>query len=66
VGYLSRYVEGKMRPQVEEEIQKLLDAASQEALPDIVPTNPRDVEFVAGIKYHYAHRLLLIVHTSIY
>ncbi|ELR22146.1 ribonuclease, putative [Acanthamoeba castellanii str. Neff] len=50
VGYLSRYVEGKMRPQVEEEIQKLLDAASQEALPDIVPTNPRDVEFVAGIK----------------
>jgi hypothetical protein len=51
VGYLSRYVEGKMRPQVEEEIQKLLDAASQEALPDIVPTNPRDVEFVAGIKY---------------
>ena len=55
-----------MRPQVEEEIQKLLDAASQEALPDIVPTNPRDVEFVAGIKYAHAPSPApaLIVHNS--
>jgi hypothetical protein len=41
-----------MRPQIEEEIEKLLQASpSQEALPDIVPTNPRDIEFVAGIRY---------------
>lgn len=50
VGYLSRYTESKLRLQLEEEIQKLENEASQEALPDIVPTNPRDIEFVAGVR----------------
>lgn len=48
ISYLSYSLEAKLRPNVEAQIEKL--KSPQDAYPNIVVTNQRDIEFVEGVR----------------